>query len=585
MAVQIDSVRVRNFRSIADHDFILAAFTPLVGYNNSGKSNFLSVIQWLIRKHALSEVDFRNPQLPVEVEGTISGISADVVGLLTPAQQVQLTPFIVDGSIKIKRTQRDVNCRATDINLTIWDPRVGNWRPNPTGIDNAVGVILPEPIRIGAMVDAAEDATKSKTSTTIGKLLAEFLGPFKARHEEDLTARLVEVERCISSSGYMRFEELGVMDDQITSKIHDLFPGVGARLHFPVPHIDELFKAGTLRLCDENGTERDFSSYGHGTQRSVQMALIRHLAEIRQGERRNGVTTLLLIDEPELYLHPFAIEQVRVALKALSGMGYQVIFSTHSSQLIQSEDAQYTLLVRKRQEGTYTRRRLRDAIARVVPDAEHQAEHLFSLSNSSQILFADKVVLSEGKTEQRLIPAIYHAVRGATLGQERTALVAQGGVNNTTKSMAILTAMDLPCKAVVDLDYAFNGAVANGLIHAEDPDIATLKRVLQTLAQRGLVTLHDSGLPKNGSTGSASDGFKVLAEEPDAREPISRLHDQLVAQNIWLWTKGSIEAHLGITGKTEANWSGFQRRMQEEGLLRICIDYASVQSLVNWLAD
>jgi predicted ATP-dependent endonuclease of OLD family len=41
------------------------------------------------------------------------------------------------------------------------------------------------------------------------------------------------------------------------------------------------------------------------------MALVQYLAEIKRQNNQQISTTLLLIDEPELYLHPFAIEQVR----------------------------------------------------------------------------------------------------------------------------------------------------------------------------------------------------------------------------------------------------------------------------------
>lgn len=41
----------------------------------------------------------------------------------------------------------------------------------------------------------------------------------------------------------------------------------------------------------------------------------------------------------------------------------------------------------------------------------------------------------------------------AGLSQLFIDLVRQGGVNNPRKSMLVLTVMDLPTKAIVDLDY------------------------------------------------------------------------------------------------------------------------------------
>ena len=67
-----------------------------------------------------------------------------------------------------------------------------------------------------------------------------------------------------------------------------------------------------------NPAGRDVSALGHGAQRSIQMALVRHLADIKRDSGEQASNTILLIDEPELYLHPQAIEVLRDALKTLS---------------------------------------------------------------------------------------------------------------------------------------------------------------------------------------------------------------------------------------------------------------------------
>lgn len=585
MAVYIDKITIENFRSVVTADLLLSPYTPLVGYNNSGKSNAISAIQWLLRKSVLPATDFNDPTRAVEVSGHVTGITQAEIDSMPARQQPQIAPYIANGCLKIKRTQANPGARAADVTLSVFDHRTNAWVPNPTGIDNALGALLPEPIRIGAMEDAAEDATKAKTSTTIGKLLAEFIAPVRAAHQAELTGLLYEVERRLSADGDSRFTELVTIEDAISDKINDLFPGIGARLHFPVPGMDDLIKSGTLKLHEGIGNARDFASYGHGTQRSVQMALIRHLAEVRRGATPTLGTTLLLIDEPELYLHPFAIEQVRAALKSLSANGYQVIFSTHSAQMVSATDAQHALLIRKEPaRGTHARRRLRDAIQVVVPDSVHQMEQLFTLGNSSQVLFADRVVLTEGKTELRLMPSIFQAVRARTLGQERSALVAQSGVNDTKKSMEILQAMDVPCKAIVDLDYALTSGVTHGFINANDHNVLSLKRILQRLEAARAITLNPTtGLPRNGVV-RASEAFVLLAAEPDAAGPIDNIHANLLAQHIWLWKRGAIETHLGISGKNEREWARFQTQLEAQGLRTICPGHTAIEEMINWVA-
>lgn len=258
MAVLIEKVVVRNFRSISLAEFSLGIYTPLIGYNNSGKTNAISAIQWLLRRTSLAKSDFTNSDEPVEVEAEVVGIAQEDLDAMPLRQRPQIEPYVVDGRLKIKRTQAVPLARTAEIPLSVWDPRQNAWAPNPTGIDNALAALLPEPIRIGAMEDAAEDASKAKASTTIGKLLAEFVAPVRAAHEVQLSALLYEIERRLSADGDTRFTELSAIEEAISDKIGDLFPGIGARLHFPTPAIDDLIKSGTLRLYEGVDATRDF---------------------------------------------------------------------------------------------------------------------------------------------------------------------------------------------------------------------------------------------------------------------------------------------------------------------------------------
>jgi len=453
------------------------------------------------------------------------------------------------------------------------------------GIDNAISVLLPEPIRIGAMENAAEDASKAKTTTTIGKLLAEFLEPVKTAHEVELNQHLSEITSRISCNGNQRFGELANIDQGVNGKVNNLFPGMSVKLHFDTPSIDDLIKAGTLKVVEGQGADRDFSSYGHGAQRSIQMALVQYLAEIKRQNNHQTSTTLLLIDEPELYLHPFAIEQVREALIELSQNGYQIVISTHSAQMITAEDAEKTLLIRKDENiGTYSRTRLGDAIQTVVPNSTHQMEQLFNLAHSTQLLFAENVVLTEGKTELRLLPFLFKKVVNLTMGQEKHALVAQSGVNDTQKSLAILAEMDLPTKAICDLDYCFNGAITHNFLSPGDNDIVNLKTIFQNIAPiKGISLNVNTGLPQKNPTISAAKAFEILACETDAIPLIESLHQKMKVQGIWIWKKGAIEAHLGTASKTESEWARFKRDVTNNGLNVTCSDYQGINELVTWL--
>lgn len=586
----LSSLTINNYRSCESLNIQLSTFTPLVGYNNAGKTNILSAIQWLLKKSSLTESDFYNSQNPIEVSAEIKGIVDDVLQRMANTHKRSIEPYIQNEMLRIKRVQNTPNAKAADIRIKVYNFRTAKWIDNPTGIDNALKSLLPEPIRIGAMENAEEDAAKAKTSTTIGKLLEKILTSVSEQHSEQLNLSLDNVNNQINFDGGNRLAELANIDDGINTKINDFFPGLKIKLHFEIPDISNIFKNGTIKVF-ENEIGRNLSCYGHGAQRSVQMALIRKLAEINT--EQTSVTTLLLIDEPELYLHPMAIEQLRAALKNLSHNGYQVIFSTHSAQMITADDAINTLLVRKPSTATICLPRFHDAVNN-LPDTTSQRELLFSLTNSSKILFSEKVLLVEGTTENRLLPYIFEKISTKTLGQHKIALVSIGGTGNIKKALSVLSEIGIPVKVIVDLDYAFKHACEHGYIDAGNPDIPALKTILRQLEQDKEILLDSSGLPKKGELTkldgnkksiTAAEAYQCLALHADAKQAIKCLHSILKSQNIWLWENGTIESHLGLSAKKEAAWADYKHRLDSEPLTNVICDYDALKNLTTWLID
>jgi putative ATP-dependent endonuclease of OLD family len=203
-----------------------------------------------------------------------------------------ISPFLYgtnNDKLTIKREQALPTSAAASIKIHVWDNTTSQWTANPTGIDNALKAILPEPIHIGAMENAAEDASKAKNTTTIGKLLANITEQIQAAHANQIKTHLDNISSLIASDGSTRLSQLSTIDQSLNSKIQDLFPDISVKLHFPTPTEEDLLTSGTIKVLESNSTdERDFSSYGHGAQRSIQMGLVRHLADVNNP---HGITT------------------------------------------------------------------------------------------------------------------------------------------------------------------------------------------------------------------------------------------------------------------------------------------------------
>lgn len=593
MSIKLKEIFIKNFKSIREETFKLSDFTALIGYNNGGKSNILDATLWLLKKSSLRDIDFNKKTDPVIVEGIINGITEEFLSKLSANHRNSITPFVIDENLEIQRIQNIPNESSTKIKLNIKsinEDGVAEWKPNPAGIDNAIKYLFPEPIQIKAMDDAMKDVSNSSGSSTIGKLINEIIEPIQEQYGGEVEKAMDFIKKVFDADGEQRAPELIAFDEQTNKKLETLFPSVSIKLHIPTPELKEVFKSGTIKVYEDGKTEGiDISSLGTGAQRSIQMALIRQLAEVKKGDEDGLTRTLLLIDEPELYLHPQAIEQVRVALKELAKEGYQVLFSTHSPMMVTSEDVHSAILIRKTTEkGTYSRKRVEDAIDEIIDDAPKQLELMFSLGNSSQILFSERVLLAEGKTEHKVFPKIFEVISGNTLGIHKCALIGQGGGGNTYKSMSVLKAMDIPVKAIVDLDYAFIGAIQNGLLSQDHEDLVTCRTIFSLFEEEGKLKLNN-GLPTNkGKTNemyTSNQAFEEMAKEPCAIDAINRLHEELKSKNIWLWKKGAIEIHCGLEGKKEIHWATLVKNIQENDYKAVLPEWEEIEKLVNWIKE
>lgn len=586
-------ISISNFRSCKNVALPLGDFTPVVGYNNAGKSNILTAIEWLIDPSALAAGDFFDSNAALVVEGTVTGITADLIGKMPANQQGQIKPYIADESLRFRRVLAKPGAVAT-IKLEVRDPAVKEendekaWVTNPAGIPQALKALFPESIRVHAMQDAADDVAKQTKGNTIGKLIADVIEPVRKQHEGELREALKDIAAKFSADGADRAEQLKAFDVGATASLNDLFPGLQLKLDVPLPEIPDIFKNGTVRVIEAQGgntSSRTFAAVGHGAQRCIQMALIRYLAE-KKSEGEEAKRKLLLIDEPELYLHPQGIEQVRQALKTLAASRYQVIFSTHSPMMLHRDHAPHAVMVRKPDHatGTVARKPLAKAVEDSIKDAGHAARLVFELGNAAQVFFSDRVLLNEGKTEQALLPLFYESHFGRTPRADRTGLVPMNGSGNFHNAFAVLKAMEINGKIVADLDYAFgNAKQISG--DADAPDMHSVKAILARLQ-----TIHgfplDGGLPTKDRTGvwTAAKVWRLFSEDQEGAKIASEQHEKLKLHGIWIWKDGTIEDVLGIAEKGEDIIQQLEQELPNLNATGLKEKYPQISGFLDWLA-
>lgn len=578
---RITHLFIKNFRACKEVSLPLESYTPLVGQNNSGKSTILEAIKWVLKPNALPTAEFTDSSHPVIVAACISGITKELLARV-PEQKhrTAIEPFCANGELWIRCVSSGTT--AKDIKREVYNheeydgkdvPKT--WRDYPTGLPQAVSALLPEALYIEAMDDIGEDLGKAKAGTTIKELLDEIMVPVLKAHD-DLNQALETIRHILTTDGENRSGHLKEFDIKATETLGHFFPGLTLDLDLQVVDIKEFFKAGDLHVTDKlTGDRRRFDQMGTGAQRAIQMALIRHLAQTRSAQTDNPARRLLLIDEPELYLHPQGIRRLRQALLTLSRSGFQVVFSTHSPMMLSRDNTADTVIIRKdKDRGTVTHKPLRHAVNAALSDAPAQSRTLFELGNLADIYFSDRVILCEGKTDRRLLPLAYQRLYGQPLELDHTCVVALGSCSDIPKALSVLRAMDIKACAVADLDFAFTEARKGStpILPKDGEDVMNSKVILQRLQPLHGFTLAGNGLPQNDGSWKAADVWALVGKEPDGKAIVESVHTQLKGHNIWVWPQSCIEHVFGATKKGE---EAIIR--QEEGLQKLEVEQIEQQ--------
>lgn len=572
----------------------LGPYTPLVGQNNTGKSTILQAIRWALKPSALKASDFCDLSKPLAVSMKIEGVTEEILRRVPERKhRTAIAPYCRDGVlwIRVHATGTKANAQSRHV----WDadrysgedvPAV--WRDYPTGLPQAVSALLPEPLYIEAMHDVTEDLGKAKAGTTIKRLLDEIMTPVLSAHSE-LQEALDTMRGVLSVSGKSRSSHLEDFDAQSTKALEAFFPGLLLDLDIQVVDIRDLFKAGDLNVTDKTTNDRRrFDEMGTGAQRAIQMALVRYLAQLRYPDSEAKSRRLLLIDEPELYLHPQGVVRLRNALGQLSERGFQVVFSTHSPLMLSRENAADTLIVRKTDaSGAAVRIPLRDAVEKALQDAESQSRTLFELGNLAEIYFSDKVVLCEGKTDRRLMPLAYERLYAESPESAGISFVSVGSCADIPKALPVLRAMGISACAVADLDFAFTHARvgSHALLTLDSPEMNEAKRLLATLAADSGIALGDNGLPVKSKTGglTAAEAWERFAAHADGSSIVGVVHEQLKYKSVWIWKEGSIETITGRARKGEGAIIDQEHLLLSQGASQIEATMPALKYCLDWV--
>lgn len=248
--------------------------------------------------------------------------------------------------------------------------------------------------------------------------------------------------------------------------------------------------------------EKQGSKFLVGNASSGEKELLTYLFAIYALNVRDA---LIVIDEPELHLHPRWQKTLlglfeRMAIET----GNQFLLATHSAVFVSPSSIEYVSRVYSSEQ--------RSAIVRLNNNSLPEPKHLFAIVNSQnneRMFFADKVVLVEGISDRIFFESVFNRL-GVTEGTIRTCeVISVGGKGFFAPYAALLEACKVPYAVIADLDY---------LKQIGSPEI------------KGFFTLHENEFKKvviDDPTSQDADSMLVQLENAVSTGCLDRLRSLL----------------------------------------------------------
>jgi len=318
------------------------------------------------------------------------GISADLVSELFDDLDKKLSP-----TTKLK---------LEEIN-DIWDLGSDDtWFQNPGGIPGVVLSRLPRYIIIPADTSCNEMTGSGVLPKTLNELFEDVRGCSKNYREAQrfLNALAKELDPSDSAS------EFGKMIIELNEIISSVFPE--SRIHAKADLSDpdkSLKPSFTVELSSNIRTPVDHQ--GTGMVRSAVFGILRFRQKWLSNREDKGVKRSIIIgfEEPEIYLHPSAANQMRDTIYELSGQESQIVATTHSPYLIDLDRKPKQVLNRfGLDEGSiYVQPfNVTDAFQALQKEDRDYVKMILKVDDYvARVFFTKRIVIVEGDSEEVVI--------------------------------------------------------------------------------------------------------------------------------------------------------------------------------------
>lgn len=347
--ITINKVQLKNFKAFSNFTVYLRDMSILVGPNNSGKSTILNAFRVL--SAGIRRAKARSATV-------VSGPDGDTYGHFVPTNDLPISFENVHNNYD--------SSKPSTVSFTLSN----NNRLILYFTESHECILIPFPVARTARTPAT---FKREFPVTVDFI--PVLGPLEhdeQRVEHKTVQRNLATHRASRNfRNYWRYN-VDTFDD-FAKLLKNTWPGM------EILRPEDAGFDKVAMFCNEDGILRELYWAGFGFQ--VWCQLLTNIVRAKNAD-------FLVVDEPEIYLHP---DLQRQLLSLLRNAGPKIILATHSTEVIAEADADEILAIDK---NNKTAKRLKN-----IEQVQSAIEYLGSSQNITltQLARTRRVLFVEGK--------------------------------------------------------------------------------------------------------------------------------------------------------------------------------------------
>lgn len=467
----IKRLLIKNYRCFGESptivEFSNSGLTALIGPNNVGKSTVLKALDILLGDKwpmaRFNEDDFYHNNLngkivlacefrnPIRI--VISGNERDICGIVVNAHHLPTGYGESSVNVEYRLLEAINDFENEDWNIAGY----GGYSNKPVYIGQEIKNQLPICITIPLIKLHTEQPTNKWG--VLGRMLQKIERSFISEegNEKKFQDKIKDAVDLLRQP-----EEFKEIEKHITKLWEEIRPAnlSETQLEFLDYEPWRYYRQFKLAI-KRNGKEVPIETLGEGVQRLAIIAIYRtYLRKHGRGEK-----AILLIEEPESYLHPQArlllFSALKEAIKKGSEAEGQIVYTTHSSDFIDCGNFEDICLLWQDENTqeitarTVTRERLDKhavalgALEKKVQEGSPTVYYRLVETVATGLkdaLFSTKAIIVEGPSEIELFRFFSDAEK------EQIAIVSSDGKGLIPSIYTFLTAFGIPCLVVMDRD-------------------------------------------------------------------------------------------------------------------------------------